>query len=241
MEIVSQEDRGKPRSPLLPARRWWLEVHLDTQVMKPLATAEFTIAKAVAFTRQLESIHRSGKWTSETLTRWTSTASQRMITCDLVNRKAVAKSTPMEWLTWPPERVNSKFKEIYSAHRDVRYVTPEDFWLTKAKSFKPEAVRPGDAAGPTHSLRSLTSNLCAINICGIQEQSNRDALYATLRCATIRWGSATLRSERQYSANEMRYGSCEYVLLKALSKHDCDRSIETARNSNNPFTYHCSR
>ena len=87
MEIVSQEDRGKPRSPLLPARRWWLEVHLDTQVMKPLATAEFTIAKAVAFTRQLESIHRSGKWTSETLTRWTSTASQRMITCDLVNRK----------------------------------------------------------------------------------------------------------------------------------------------------------
>ena len=106
-------------------------IHLDTQVMKPLATAEFTIAKAVAFTRQLESIHRSGKWTSETLTRWTSTASQRMITCDLVNRKAVAKSTPMEWLTWPPERVNSKFKEIYSAHRDVRYVTPEDFWLTK--------------------------------------------------------------------------------------------------------------
>ena len=153
MEIVSQEDRGKPRSPLLPARRWWLEVHLDTQVMKPLATAEFIIAEAVAFTRQLESIHRSGKWTSETLTRWTSTASQRMITCDLVNRKAVARSTPMEWLTWPPERVISKFKEIYSAHRDVRYVTPEDFWLTKAKSFKPEAVRPGDAAGPTHSLR----------------------------------------------------------------------------------------
>jgi hypothetical protein len=128
-------------------------IHLDTQVMKPLATAEFTTAEAVAFTRQLESIHRSGKWTSETLTRWTSTASQRMITCDLVNRKAVAKSTPMEWLTWPPERVISKFKEIYSAHRDVRYVTPEDFWLTKAKSFKPEAVRPGDAAGPTHSLR----------------------------------------------------------------------------------------
>ena len=76
-----------------------------------------------------------------------------MITCDLVNRKAVAKSTPMEWLTWPPEREISKFKEIYSAHRDVRYVTPEDFWLTKAKSFKPEAVRPGDAAGPTYSLR----------------------------------------------------------------------------------------
>ena len=99
-------------------------IHLDTQVIKLLATAEFTTAEAVAFTRQLESIHRSGKWTSETLTRWTSTASQRMITCDLVNRKAVAKSTPMEWLTWPPERVISKFKEIYSAHRDVRYVTP---------------------------------------------------------------------------------------------------------------------
>ena len=104
MEIVSQEDRGKPRSPLL---RWWLEVHLDTQVMKPLATAEFTIAEVLAFTRQLESIHRSGKWTSETLTRWTSTASQRMITCDLVNRKAVAKSTPMEWFKSTPTRAGN--------------------------------------------------------------------------------------------------------------------------------------
>jgi hypothetical protein len=150
---------GQGKTPFTPSSSEALAVggntviHLDTQVMKPLATAEFTTAEAVAFTRQLESIHRSGKWTSETLARWTSTASQKMITCDLVNRKAVKKSSPMEWLTWPPERVISKFKEVYSAHRDVRYVTPEDFWLTKAKSFKPEAVRPGDAAGPTHSLR----------------------------------------------------------------------------------------
>ena len=47
----------------------------------------------------------------------------------------------------------AKLRVCYPTHQEVHFVTPKDFWLKKAKSFRPEVVHPSDASGPTHALR----------------------------------------------------------------------------------------
>jgi hypothetical protein len=129
-------------------------ISFDSRHAKPLNSAQFSHAEVQGFIQELENTYRAGRWTNETLIRMTSQASALALQVELTNARLVSRDKPEEWLSWPAQEVIAKLRVCYPTHQEVRFVTPKDFWLKKAKSFRPEVVRhASDASGPTHALR----------------------------------------------------------------------------------------